>query len=351
MYIKNSKLPSRILIVKMSSLGDIVQSFVVLNHLKQRFPKVKIDWAVEAAHLPIVRAHPLIDRAIPLDIKGRKNLYAAFKDLRHEKYDLIFDLQGNCKSGVITLCARGKTKVGFGFRSVREWPNILATHIRYNISKKQNIRLYYLELIDRFFKNPTTGEIGEVYFNITGEEGEKIAQILSHSRSECKIMVCPGSKWVNKQLKEETLTLFLKRIEREYGATFFLIWGERAAKAHCDHLAKELKKGIVVEKLSLPTWQNLMNEMDLVIAVDSSALHLCSTGTAPSFSIFGPTASSIFKPIGKNHTAFQGKCPYNQVFEKQCPLLRNCPTGACIREINLEELWLAFQSQCAFPPH
>ncbi|MBX7066001.1 MAG: glycosyltransferase family 9 protein [Parachlamydiales bacterium] len=340
----DSPFPSRILIVKTSSLGDIVQSFIVLNDLKRRFPNVQIDWAVEASFAPIVAAHPMISKTIPLDIKGKKNLLNGLKTLRKEKYDVVFDLQSNCKSGVVTLLARGKVKVGYGIKSVREWPNVLATHVRFEVSKQQNIRLFYLELIERYFQNPISREMEGVRFRMEG----KIDDVLPPLPPGLTIMVCPGSKWVNKQLKESTWVELLQKIEAFCSCSFLLIWGDEAEKKLCKELSAQLKNGVVVEKLPLPTWQNLMNEVDLVIAVDSGALHLCATTHTPSFSIFGPTSPDIFKPIGPQHVAVQGPCPYGRKFEKQCPVLRSCPTGACMKELSAESLFQAFQSQCAF---
>ncbi len=345
---KDESLPSRILIVKTSSLGDIVQSFHVLDDLHRRFPSVSIDWAVEASLSSIVAAHPLVRRAIPLDIKRRANLWSGLKELRREIYDLVFDLQGNCKSGAVTLLARGKVKVGYDFKSVREWPNILATNIRFHVAKQKNIRLYYLELIERYFQKPASNEMEGVRFNIESEEKKKISKILEEVPRGPKIMVCPGSKWINKQLKGETLADFLQKIEEAHNSSFLLIWGDESEKLLCQDLKKGLKSASIVEKLALPTWQNLMSEVDLVIAVDSSALHLCGTTSTPSFSIFGPTSSNIFKPAGRGHFAYQGSCPYGRTFEKQCPVLRSCPTGACIRDLKAEELFQAFQNQCAF---
>jgi heptosyltransferase-1 len=187
-----------------------------------------------------------------------------------------------------------------------------------------------------------------VRFHINGEEKEKVAQIISQVPLSCKIMVCPGSKWANKQLKAETLLAFLQKIEERYGAAFLLIWGDVGEKTQCQQIAQGLKMAVLVDKLELSTWQNLMSEVDLVIAVDSSALHLCATTATPSFSIFGPTSPHVFKPLGQRHVAIQGKCPYGREFDKQCPVLRSCPTGACIKELTAEELFAALQSQCVF---
>lgn len=334
--------PAKILIVKTSSLGDIIQSLNVIDDLKSRFPTAAIDWAVEASFESIVAAHPHIRRTIALDIKKRKNLWRALKDLRREPYDLIFDLQGNCKSAIITLLAKGQVKVGYGLKSVREWPNVLATNVRFNISREINIRSFYLALIESYFKTPTA-DIKGVRFK-TEEEG-KISEILAQAPSNYQIMVCPGSKWTNKQLLPETWIDFLRKIETGYGASFLFMWGDEGERALCKHLASSLKSAAIVDKLSIPTWQNLMNEVDLVIAVDSSALHLCGTTTTPSFSIFGPTSPDVFKPIGHHHFALQGKCPYGRTFQKQCPILRSCPTGACIKNLTVEELFAAFQNQ------
>ena len=336
----------KILIVKTSSLGDIIQSFIVLDDLKRRFPGVLIDWAVEAPFAPIVAAHPLIHRAIPLDIKRKRHLWQGLKELRREKYEMIFDLQANCKSGIVTLLARGKIKVGYGFYSVREWPNLIATNKRFEVSRRQNIRLFYLELIEKALESSLLREAEGVRFKIEEDEREKIGQILNKLPGTPRIMVCPGSRWINKQLSRETWIQFLKKVEDFCGARFLLVWGEEMEKIECNGIAPHLQRVLVLEKLPLPTWQNLMNEVDLVIAVDSSALHLAATTQTATFSIFGPTSPNIFKPIGEKHFYLQGACPYGRTFEKQCPALRSCPTGACIRHLTAESLFQVFQSRC-----
>lgn len=345
----------RILIVKTSSLGDIIQSFPVLDFLHSRFPNALIDWTVEESLSPICQAHPLIRRAIPLDIKGMKKnwrflsswkkLFKACKDLRREKYDYIFDIQGNTKSGAVTLFARGRFKVGFGRKSVREWPNLLATQIQIEVPKQINIRLQHLRLLQQFFKDEKPLEIEGLRFKIEDLEKEKLFQILYQKQLQfpLKVMVCPGSKWPNKQIPLETMISLLNRMAEKFSASFLLVWGTDAEKKDCEEiLAKFPERSLIIDRLSFPTWQNLMSEVDLVLAVDSSALHLCGTTSTPSFSVFGPTSADIYKPIGARHFAFEGRCPYGRAFEKTCPILRSCSTGACIRGLTAEEIFQAF---------
>lgn len=345
----------RFLIVKTSSLGDIIQAFDVLNYLHQRFPSAFIDWIVEERFVSIVAAHPLVNRAIFFDIKKIKrrwidkkfwgSLWKAFRSVRRKRYDLLFDLQGNCKSGIVTLLCRADLKIGFGKKSVREWPNVLVTHRRFDIPRSINIRQQYVNLVQKYFDDESYVESEGVRFKINANDMNRLNALLSQSplQRKMRVMICPGSKWSNKQIPLDTLESFLGKMENALHCCFLLIWGAAEEKQNCLAIHQRFSHcSVIVDRLELPLWQNLMCEVDLVIAVDSSALHLCATTSTPTFSIFGPTSLDVFKPLGFNHFACQGVCPYNKMFEKQCPLLRSCPTGACIRDIPADRLFDQF---------
>jgi heptosyltransferase I len=342
---------TRFLIVKTSSLGDIIQSFDVLNYLHQRFPQASIDWVVEERFASIVAAHPFINRVIAFDIrkiksawrekKNWKSLLDSIRSMRQSRYDLLFDLQGNCKSGFVTLLCHSDIKVGFGKKCVREWPNVLATHQRFEISRSMNIRQQYVSLVQKFFNDQSFIELKGIRLRIDEKEIGRLQSLFSlplfHGKK--RVMICPGSKWSNKQLAQDTLEGFLDKIENALSCSFLLIWGNEEERKCCLSIHRRFSHcSIVVDRLELPVWQNLMCEVDLVVAVDSSALHLCATTSTPSFSIFGPTSPDVFKPSGTHHFAYQGVCPYKKIFEKQCPDLRSCSTGGCIRDISADQL-------------
>ena len=323
----------KILIVKTSSLGDIIQCFPAIEALRRKFPEGQIDWAVEESFSSLVKECASVSNVISLPLQKMKQerffSWEALQKLRHEKYLLVFDFQGNCKSGLITFLSRGQVKVGFSLASVSEWPNILATTNRYFVPKHLNMRLQYHSLIEQYFQ-------------------EKIPIILKKTgkRQLTQVMVCPGSKWINKQLSEETWIDFLSQIHRKYQTKFMLIWGTPEEKAMVESIQKRSPHAeVLLHRLSIPEWRDLMRQMDLVIAVDSSALHLCGTTETPSFAIFGPTSQEVFNPMGEGHFAFQGTCPYGQSFVKQCPLLRSCKTGACTKDLSGDTLFQAFEEE------
>ncbi|NGX62661.1 MAG: Lipopolysaccharide heptosyltransferase 1 [Candidatus Anoxychlamydiales bacterium] len=347
----------KILIVKTSSVGDIIQAFNILDYFHDRYKNIEIDWVVEKANLPLVNSHPLINNAICFDMKTwkkkifkkrtRKSFFSFIKFLRQKRYDVVFDLQGNCKSGLVTLFAKANDKVGFGKKSVREWPNLLSTKVHIDVDTNINMRLQNLEVLKKYFSDDKKVEIKGGRLKISNIQKLILKNILSHKnlKTKTKIMVCAGAKWSNKQLSYETLLSFLKLVQEKLDASFLLIWGNDFEKFVAEKLNLEfLESSRVIDKLSFPVWQNLMNDVDLVIAMDSSSLHLCGTIETYSFSVFGPTRFEVFKPIGDRHFSYQGKCPYDYKFKKQCPILRSCITGACIRYLKSEDIFSSFIS-------
>jgi heptosyltransferase-1 len=167
-----------------------------------------------------------------------------------------------------------------------------------------------------------------------------------------KVMVCPGSNWPNKQLSQETLRSFLHCFAEKLEAHFIFLWGHKEEKELAERLALSFpRKGTVLNKVTLPTLQNLMSKVDLVIAMDSLPLHLAATTATPSYSIFGASSAHKYKPIGLHHEAFQGSCPYGQTFTKRCDKLRTCKTGACIKDLQGKQLFDHFYKWWLKKPH
>lgn len=361
----------KVLIVKTSALGDIIQTYPVIDYIKQRFPHAHIDWVVEERCRELVERHPSIRSALCLNTKQwRQGLFSrnnsslneikAFrKRLRNEQYDVVFDLQGNIKSGLITSQAYSKDKVGFAFKSAPEWPNTFFTNQRYNPPKGQNIRADYLYLVKSYFAlkpNKLLPRIPadqkKMLLRLSLEEQASLLKITQNPALQGlkKVLVCPGSAWRNKQMTLEALETFLKQVQKLLNCVFILVWGTEEERALAEHLQQHFgEKALLTERLSLPALQSLMAEMNLIIAMDSLPLHLAGSTGVPTFSIFGASSGHKYCPSGNQNTFFQGSCPYGMTFEKRCSQLRTCQTGACIRSLKGTEVFESlshFYSQC-----
>jgi ADP-heptose:LPS heptosyltransferase len=108
------------LIVKMSSIGDVVHALPVATALRRRYPRLRITWAVESWTTPLVHGHPAIDRIVTFPpMRWRhasrdwlRSFTQAMRELRSERYDVSLDLQGLLKSAVVALCSRAPIRIG-----------------------------------------------------------------------------------------------------------------------------------------------------------------------------------------------------------------------------------------------
>lgn len=326
----------KILIVKTSSLGDLIQCFPTLSYLRKRFPDAQIDWAVEETCADLINAHPQVDQSILLYTKKwRKNFFSFstlkqirnfFKILRKARYDVIFDLQGNLKSSLVLILALAKKRVGFGWGAISEWPAFFFTSCRITPPKGQNIREDYLSIVKGYFNDKTFSEEESlVELSLEKSQFEWLESFFSEEIAP--ILVCPGSAWKNKRVPFENLLAILKQFEDK---PFLFAWGNEEEKKVASKLAAHFPNSRLLEKLPLPLLQHVMARSHLVVTMDSLPLHLCGTTSTSSLSFFGPSSADKYKPLGKQHEALQGACPYGITFEKRCPRLRTCKTGACI---------------------
>ncbi len=345
----------RILIVKTSAIGDVLQTLPVLSYLKSRYPDAQIDWVVEASSASLLKAHPDLTRVIVVHSKKwrkapfmhRREIAETLRSLRAVSYDLLFDLQGNSKSALLTFTARAKEKVGFAFSSLPEKTNWLVTNRRFTPSAHLSRPAYYLSLVQSAFNDSAPFTSVPLELRLTEQEQQRLDTLLP-STERPKFMVCFGSNWTNKQLEPSQLASFLAQVDAHYAPHFLFIYGNAVEKSQAEALHALFPHSQVVGEMSLAFWQRLMQRMDLLLTMDSAALHLCATTTTPSFSFFGPSSSALYKPEGEQHASFQGSCPYGRTFAVRCPVLRTCPTGACLKDAPMHELFAHFQRFCAF---
>lgn len=332
----------RYLIIKTSAFGDIIHAYSVLEYLKQQDPDCIVDWVVEKRASSLVKNHPLVAITIEVDTKKWRSslctkqtwqeLKAVRQKLQAEPYDAVFDLQGNIKSAIITFLARSKHKIGFGFKSAPEAISACSYTHRYNPPSGQNIRSDYLFLVESYFGKKINTHPALL------TTAEHIPTI------KANWLIAPGSNWINKQLTPPTLKAFLSLCKDAYHPNFVFLCGNEPERELAKELTQAFPGSEILYKPELPVLQHIMASMQLVVSMDSLPLHLAATAACPTFSFFGPSSSQKYNPPGAQHGSFQGPCPYGQTFEKRCPKLRTCPTGACLRETDPQELFRAFQS-------
>src|SRR3990167_6212023 len=137
----------KILLIKMSSLGDLIHTLPALSDALQAIPALKIDWVVEDTFVDIPAWHPAVKTIFPIRLRHwRKNIFSrqtlveiknCYRALRTEKYDLIIDAQGLLKSMLIAKCAHGNI-AGYDKASAREWLASYGYHLQFSVDKNQH---------------------------------------------------------------------------------------------------------------------------------------------------------------------------------------------------------------------
>lgn len=329
----------KVLVVKTSSLGDVVQSLGVVDYLRRRQGVERVDWVAEEFCTPLLNAHPNIHRVIPIRSKQWRRLrdwagFRSFKEqLRLETYDRVFDLQGNMKSAVVTVLARSSLKVGWAWSQVAEWPNTLFTHQRFEVPRGRSIREDYLALVQASYGDAVPFEPEALTFQLSPMERDTIEGLMRTYRDLPRpwTLVAPSSAWKNKELSEEYL---LQVLDSESTGTPFFCWGSLEERNRAQSLLSDSQvSGQLLPKLSLAELQAWMQQVDLFIGMDSLPLHLCGTTNTPTLSFFGPSLASKYGLRGSQHRTIQGHCPYGEQFDKRCSKLRSCSTGACLKDL------------------
>src|SRR5512134_2775489 len=128
----------RVLIVKLSALGDVAHALPVIDYLRRTAPAMQLDWAVDGRFAGLLEGNAGLRRVVALDLKrwkrewstaeARREAAAAVRILREGNYDAAFDLQGNAKSGVVIRLSGAPLRYGFDRDGVREAANLLFTN-------------------------------------------------------------------------------------------------------------------------------------------------------------------------------------------------------------------------------
>lgn len=337
----------KILIVKTSSLGDILQALCVSDYLKS-YQDCSIDWLAEDKAMDIIGRYRNIDNAISFPSRSNfKTFFSWFRavfpvllDLRKKNYDIVFDLQGNCKSALFTLFSKAGIKVGFGRKSVREWPNLLVTKKHYESNSSDNMRLQYLSLCRSYFKDDTCFILQESKLRLTDNEKSRLLEILKiMKKHESNFMFCLGSRWSSKLPSDEVVKALLCKVTKSNSLLLFPVLDGHEAERMVK-LMGAAKNYFVIVKGSLPLLQNIMSNVTAIIATDSALLHLAALEKRPVFALFGPTSASHYLPLGENNSFFQGECPFLE-FSRICPKLKKC-SGNCLKRVSLSALLSAF---------
>jgi len=332
----------RILIVKLSAMGDVVHALPVVSYLRRAAPSAEIHWAVDARFAGLLEGNPGIAKVVPMPIKewkGRLGSPATWREagnaaeaLRGGKYDLAIDLQGNIKSGVVTYLSGASLRYGFPREIARERQNLWFTN-RHPPAVEEDrhvtrkiLRVASAPFGGEFRIDDLKGEVGN-----TPEETAAAERLLFDALPGAapRLAVHPGTTWNTKRMDPafwaETVRL-LRGIFPSMGT--FLSWGTDREREECLAIRYLVGERVaLLPRLGYKALAAAYRTCGHMIGPDTGPLHLAAAVGAKTVSVFRGSDGRYAAPVGPGHRFFQAPLPCTACQikgDKVCPRDAEC---------------------------
>ena len=324
-----------VLVVKTSSMGDVIHTLPAIEDATKAIPGIKFDWLIEEGFQEIPAWHDSIDKVIPIALRRwRKSWLKAFfsgeikvflKKLREKKYDLIIDAQGLLKSAVPAKLARG-TLIGFDKASARE--GIAANFYDRDLTVDKS--LHAIERVRRLFARSLGYEyqdnLPSVKLNLNPAQEKKKGVLFLH-----------GTTWPSKHWPDDSW-LELGKLLKEKGEDIYLPWATDQEKDRAEWLGKKLDVS-VLPRLSLTEIAGVMLKVKAIVGVDTGLTHLAALLNVRSIGIYGSTDIELTGAMGIKHENLKSDLECSPCLKKACVKLSDeLVVPPCYEKITAESV-------------
>lgn len=339
----------KILVVRLSSLGDILHLFPAVSDLRNRFPDAEIHWLVEPAFAEAVSWHSAIDKVITVALRAHKKTWWKLpvlmsklqRKLQREKYDVVLDAQGLLKSAVLSRLA-GVGVYGFDASSARE---AIATklykktaHIPDGLHIIEKNRQLVGQLFDADISQPADFGLDEFRQE---QMQEKLTGVLEELSDQPYIVLLHGTTWNSKYWPESAWTELIAKFSQQ-GLRCLLPWGNEAElQRACRLQAAGGEKTLVLPKMSLTELMGMLLHASAFISVESGIGHLAAALDVPGVMLHGPTDPGYSGILGKACQHITSGIYCSPCFKRDCPRISSkSEVPPCQQEIDAQQVYL-----------
>ena len=324
----------KIAIIKLSALGDIIHSMVVLQFIKNHNQNIEIDWVVEENYSGLLDFHPSINKVHKINIKKSTKktsvtmVISEIKKLRQlDTYDLVIDMQGLIKSAIISRFIPSKITLGFDKSSARESLASIFYNKTFKFAYDKNVIERNFEIIKYALGLPFSVE--EIRHKLAFLHSNQNLLDSKVSNIKKNIILVPGASFLSKRYPVEKFAELVNLMD----ANYLIIWGNENEKILAEKIKKLAPSVKICEKLPLEALISLVAKVDLIIGPDTGPTHMGWALNIPSITLFGPTPGYRNTIITK----------YNKIIESESKvnsnnINKNDYSIACISAYKIKEL-------------
>lgn len=329
---------NKILIIRFSSIGDIILTTPVLMALKEKYPKAELFYVTKKEYVELVELFPNVDDIFCIDSKNKiKGLIELIKKINLERFNLLIDLHRSLRSIILYYFSFAKHKLHY---SKYRFKRFLRIHFKWKLlSKNLHVIDYYFKPLEKFGISSNNRELKlSVSKDLQGLVENKFGIV----NDNLIIGICPGAKWETKRWPIDKFAELGDKLIDSLNAKVILLGGpdDLLIGEKMEYLM--MNKPInLIGKTSLSELVALIKWCNIIITNDSSPLHIAVALKIPSISIFGPTTLDFgFGPYGDGHIVLEKdlSCrPCSSHGSKKCP----DKTFKCMELITCDEVFQA----------
>lgn len=327
----------KILLLKPSSLGDVVHAFPVVRSLKRRWPDAELHWWIEAGLASLVESDPDVDGIFKFERKrwsrpsGWPSMFAMVRRLRAERFDLVIDLQGLARSGVFAWLANGAFSIGVD--DLRERAGAFYDVAVPRPSPETHAVDWYLEVVRRLGVEPTATL---PWLSPRPEVAAGLEPRLELTKHRW-ILLNPGARWWNKRWPVAAFRETLRRLAIEFPAHRFAVLGgkEDAELAREIILGAPERTANLAGSTSLGELVEVIRACDLIVTNDTGPMHIAAALGRPMVALFGPTNPNRTGPYARQSDALREPLPCSPCLSQSC---RNPKQMECLTALTVERV-------------
>ena len=332
-----------ILIIKPSSLGDVVQALPVLKLLRRKYPHARIDWLVNDALADILLDNPYLHTVHRWDraswrqprrfVRAFRNAASVVRRLRQTDYDVVIDLQGLLRSALLAFLSGGKTVIGFA-NSREMAPMFYRERVAIPTENMHSVDRYVLAV-----GGDVTHEI-EFPMGLPRKDErstEALLDRMGYDNGKPLVIFAPAARWPTKRWPAQNFAALAEGLVKKQGAEVGFVGspGDAVLARRIVSLSR-CRMMDFSARTTLKQLACLLREADVVVGNDSGPIHVAAALGTPVIGLYGPTSPLKTGPYGRTHTVLTSGLRCSPCFSRTCSI-----SAECMRAISVESVFEA----------
>ena len=314
----------KMLIIRFSSLGDVILTTPVIGVLKTKFPQSRIFFLTKAQYGDILRNDPRIFSLMEFDPRGRHKGFSGFmslvSELRSYDFDLLVDLHANLRSFFVRHPTKSKIKLKYNKRWLSRF---LMVHCKFLKTKAIHTADSYLRVLKKMQMNISEKNPSIFLSQDDVEFSDHFLLEQKVKKDDIIVGVHPGARWETKRWDEGKFEQACQALIDRDNCKIMLL-GDAGDEELIENISKDIPNAKLIKAVGLPTgrFMSLIKQCNCLVTNDSGPMHIASALQVPVMAIFGPTHPRLgFSPVGSKNMVLCAnvKCsPCSLHGEKRC---------------------------------